>query len=560
MLRRGLLLMKNIGIIATYSDIFGQKKTKEEIIELIKGFPLLSTFILLSQISTDSFNENELKKYYKDISLKIIEKGLHNKTIQDSVSKKINENFLEKIEIVQKNVAFSPQSVLNLWKWILAYGNKENSVFIQDKELAVSGLIHLSMMTNDYLYYRKRSNEDLYAELFSNMVFNHQENAFSSLSRTFIIYTQIAEDRNLFNNDYLDFIGDFYKRFGYTIKEYVSVIFGLYALFINPKALGERWLQNTDQVFAISKLNEISKEIISSLTVDIDTISDWSIEQIDFSWNFQKFREKPLLMVNDKEFLPFSLKLLQEQLYIGLFHKVRHIYPENDTRFLSFYGKPFEKYTQILMKESIERTKLNYEFIPEFRYKKTKDSPDIMIRLGDKLLAIEVKNYRLLLPSITEGNIDTISSDINRMVVKPLKQVFDRIQELISHDHESILGVNEIYLMVVTQGHFPTLAPYEQRINQELQSYYNNSIKGYYHLDIEEFEMLCQLVERRRPIFKVLDNKNKNKLIPFKNFLRDNTYHIKKSFFLDVQFNRAIQEMESILFNTKQTPEDMVEL
>ncbi|MBN9653624.1 hypothetical protein J0K78_05030 [Halobacillus sp. GSS1] len=540
--------MKYVGILSTYSHIFGEKKRKEDIVRLIQEMPSLTSFVLLSQISTDNYNENELKHKLKNLYLNKLHEIIEREKNPSMISIKSRNKLIKNIEKLDETVTFPPQSILNLWKWFLVYGRKDKlKSAITDTNIAA--LVNLSLMTNDYLYLGNKSKESLYAEVFSNYVFNHEENPLNTISRTFAIYTVIANDLSNSKN-YLDVNNDFVIKYGYSIKEHIAVIFGLIAIFMSPKVLGEQWIQNIESTFSKSHLHETSKEIVSSLIVNIDEASKWASQNIDTPWNFQKFREKPLLLVNKNEYLPFSQKLLKEQLFSGLFHKVRHVYPLEDRSFLDFYGKPFEKYTEILMDNAIKHTQLPYLIIPEFRYKKTKDSPDLMIRLGNKLLAIEVKSYRLRLPSITDGDVHSINKDIKKMVISPLKQVHDRINELLEDNHKNLEGVTDIYFMVVTQGHFPTIAFFEDKIHDQLESHFNIKPKGHYHLDIEEFEMLCHLMERRRPIFRVLENKNKskNKFLSFKNFLMDNNYHIRKNKFLDEMFLSSTKEIEDILF------------
>lgn len=546
-------MFKHMGILASYSELIGHKKSKQEIKELVNQMPLLSSYISLSQLSTEVYDEKEFRNYFREMCLNFINEGFKNEPPPNIVSNQVYEALLQKLDSLKNTVVFSSQSILNIWKWLLAYGNKEKLDQLQEARLNIPSLCYLSLMTNDYLFTFNNDIEKIYAELFSNLVFNHHTSVNNDISRTFLIYSQIAQDKSLFNNDFLDINNDFHNKYGYTIKQYLAVVFGLIASFLKPNVLGANWIKDIDEIYSISNLKDIAKEIISSLTIDINSISTWSKNEIDSFWNFQKFREKPLLMVNDKQFLPFSLRLLEDQLFSGLFHKVRHVYPKENKDFLAFYGKPFEKYTQLLLSESLKQTSLPYEIVPEFRYRKTKDSPDIMLRLGNKLLAIEVKSYRLLLPSIIEANLDTINSDTNKMIIKPLKQVHNRVQELMEDQHKSVKGVDEIYFIVVTQGHYPTFKPYEEKIDQELKASFKLPVRGYYHLDIEEFEMLCHLIERKRPIFKVLNNKNKlqNKYSSFKTFLIDNKYHVRKNKLLDSQFDSAIEEINSILFGEK---------
>lgn len=455
-------------------------------------------------------------------------------------------------DVVENSYLFPQQSILNLWKWLLSYGDEKKLQLRQENNGSIRALCYLSLATNDYLtHHIEESEENLYAELFSNAVFNNKENPFNTLARTMLIYTEIAKNKDLYHDkEFLDINKDFYDKNGYEIKEHIGIIFGLIASFLKPKELGARWLQNSDNLFGNMKYCEQAKGVVDSLTTDFESISKWAKRELNSPWNFIEFRKTPLLRISENDFLPFSLNLLYEQLFTGLFHQVRHVYSDTDRRFLTFYGKPFERYTQKLAKESISHTKLPYILLPEFRYLKTKDSPDIMISLNNKMLAIEVKSYRLTLPSMTEANKEAIKKDMIKMIIKPLKQLHDRIKELKKINHDSVKGIEEFYLMVVTQGNFPTIFAYEEEIEKELSNHFEIPIKAYYHLDIEEYEMLCQLLERKKPIFKMLDNKNveQNRQLSFKTFLYDNSYYVKKNSILKEKFDSIINELGTMWF------------
>lgn len=551
-------MLKHVKVIATNKEILGSKKPKKEIQELIFRLPLLSMFVLLSQISSNEIDEDVLKIEFKETYVGILDKLFRDNPPPKMVSERVYSNLLDKFnKTIENNALFPQQSILQLWKWILAYGDPNKINLYQENNL--TQICYLSLLVNDHLDHHDQpnqrvSNEQLYAYLFSNTVFNNEDNLFTTIARTIMIYSDIAKNKDLFNKkEFLDINEDFYKANGYSLKEYIAVIFSLIVVFLKPKELGANWTQNKDEMLSHTKLAPLAREIIDSLVIDFETISNWAKEEVDSIWNFTEFRKKPLLLLEDNQFLPFSLKLLNEQLFNGLFHKVRHIYPDNDTRFLSFFGKPFEKYAQILLKESITQTKVPYEFIPEFTYGKTgvKHSPDIMLRLNNKLLAIEVKSYRVSLSSAAEANVDSIKKDTNKMIIASLKQVHDRVKELRNLGHESLKGINEIYLMVVNQGHFPTLKPYEDIIEKTLSSHFSVPIKDYYHLDIEEFEMLCMLIERKRPIFNVLDNKSakQNRYLPFKVFINENSYHLNKNTIHKNQFVTIIDEIGNMLFD-----------
>lgn len=75
-------------------------------------------------------------------------------------------------------------------------------------------------------------------------------------------------------------------------------------------------------------------------------------------------------------------------------------------------------------------------------------------------------------------------------------------------------------------------------------------IKGYYHVDIEEFESICQVIERRRQIFRVLDKKYRieNRYQSFKTFFICIGYHLKRSRIFSERFDQYIDEIGALFF------------
>lgn len=462
--------------------------------------PLSTMFTVLSQLSNNEINQ----RYIMEEFISLLRKHKFSES-------KINE--------LNKRVIFSPQGLLHLWKWLFAYGDESRLNFEVDVELGLKTLIYHCLITSDHLYLK---DIDLKYQMVSNASFNLQEDVGASIARTAYIYFILAQDKTLYEKkEFIDINSDFETKYGYTIKEYLAILFGFIAVFMKRGDIGQNWVKNIDLIFSDTKLANKATTIISPLIINFHEAKNWSINTLDSTWDFSLFKQKPLFIIDNKNIMPISLKVLYEQVFIGLFHKIRQCYDENDKRFLSFFGRPFEKYIERVTANSISLSKLPFVIIPEFNYGKdsSKRSPDMMVRLGDKLLAVEAKSHRMTIRSQIEMNPDGIERDINKMIIKPIKQVHDKVKELMENKHSQLVGVKEVYLMVVNLGDFPSLPPIEAQIAENLKKYFKIPIKSYFHLSVEEYEMLCYLSEKKQ-IFKVLDNKSR--LAPdldFKNFL-----------------------------------------
>lgn len=101
--------MKFVGTYATYSDIFGYKMTKEDIITFIKTLPLAGILNILSQLSHIPIDDKYIRKDFLDYAESL---GIDRTFIKNRLDDRI---------------LYSEQGLLSLWKWLMAYGD-ENKI------------------------------------------------------------------------------------------------------------------------------------------------------------------------------------------------------------------------------------------------------------------------------------------------------------------------------------------------------------------------------------------------------------------------------------------------
>lgn len=106
--------------------------------------------------------------------------------------------------------------------------------------------------------------------------------------------------------------------------------------------------------------------------------------------------------------------------------------------------------------------------------------------------------------------------------------------------------------MIVNMGSIPTLQPFEVKINERLRADCKIPFKFYYHLDIEEYELMCYQIGRKNshPIFRLLDNKaSLFPYNPFKNFIAGSHLPSKRLDAFQKIFVNRIDEITSTLFS-----------
>lgn len=450
---------------------------------------------------------------------------------------------------------YSPQGLLSLWKWLLAYGDKNKLPEYINIDKGIFEVIYLCLIVSDYLY--EKDPENIKYEMVRNKAFNKEEDILASIARSKHIYIDLARNKDLYiPEEYVDFNLKFKDTYGYSLEEHFSIIVGIMASFHKKEDFIEgNWTSNFTKYFSTTKLTRISFNIVDSLTAEFDELTDWSKENIDNPWSFIKFRKKPLFKIDKNTVLPISNKLFKEQLFEGVFHKIRACYPDEDLKFNSFFGRPYEKYIEILMEKAKNSSGQNkYELIKEFEYDKDKKrSPDVMLKLGDQLLVIEAKSKRLTLNALEGNDHDSIEKAQEDLVLSPIKQAHDRIVEILDSNKKSVFqDIKSYYIAVVNIKDFPTLPPVEKEIKDKLEQHFQIPIKGFFHMDIEEYEMLCHLISRKtkRPIFSILDNRfYKYPGIPFSNFLDVSSLPMKRAEFIDEKGKEFLEIMKEKLFN-----------
>ncbi|WKL00884.1 nuclease-related domain-containing protein [Paenibacillus amylolyticus] len=319
--------------------------------------------------------------------------------------------------------------------------------------------------------------DEILYEMFSNLNFNSHEDIASALARACVIYDEIAKNKeNFIPREYMDINAAFQEKYNYSITEYLACIFSIFSSFNAAKNDMSKSAARDLNFFGQFVKHVKIDRILDELSVDIQEAKRWAAENIENSWNYQLFKEKPLIKLDNGFYLPFSVNLLRQQMFSQLFFKIRECFPKDNEQIISFIGRCFEKYVEIITEEAVSLSNIDYKAIPEFTFGHNK-SPDYMLRLGKKLLAVEVKNRRLKLDSIINKNHETIHSDMGNMIESPILQLSRCIKKLIEKNHPSVEGIEEIYLAVVTQGSIATLPNFMKDIEDNVFGKSRNSSK-----------------------------------------------------------------------------------
>lgn len=526
----------------------------------MKLIDMVKKYLTYQVLTGRKYERSELVSYIKTLPVKhligiITQLGAFPEKIDDPVIRAGFISFLKtkilmilpsetEVDIrLSEYVLYTPQGLLNVCKWLFAYGDFDKEEPNISVEKGIIQVLYLCIIVSDFMgnYAIEKPVKPLILpeqvlheirlkrlpyEVLRNIVFNRTEDVASAISRTLFITTNIFQNESLFApNEFVDGNTNFERYYKYTVLDYISVLFVLFILSQNDNRIIKlNNFSNIEQIFQHTSLFSTATIIARELTLPVKEAKKWALNTLNETWDVSLLAQKPLLTFDGTNYIPLLPRMFTQDIFIKLKIKFENSFEKGKKRrkFTDFWGRPFEKYVEWLAKEVCNGC--TCEFIPEFEYS-GKRSPDVILRLNDKIIAVEAKARYLRTESIFTNSISKVDEDINRMVIEPLKQVHDRINELRQLNKKDLQNVNEIFLVSVTMGEFPVVPKLEERIKTELDTYFKMSVKGYAHVSIEEYELLCGLIERGENIFDIMSKYSiENRQMGFRDFLITNGF------------------------------------
>lgn len=312
--------------------------------------------------------------------------------------------------------------------------------------------------------------------------------------------------------NYFDLNRLFFDKYGYSLLEYFIVLSSIFNVYLtsNPEDLSTAWLIDTYSYFKYVKLDNV--ETITSDFLGNDENRDiWLDETLNNRWDESCFFNHPLILLRDRFLLSYTESSLKAQFYSSLFFKVQTCFKSN-LDFNNYNGRVLEIYLDTILKSIMATTQKKYKYIQEFKYKKNQfHSPDIMLKLGQSILVVEVKNRKVSYEGYANGDDKALIESYENLMIKPLQQAIKRTTEIVEGNyHEEIKIDMKYYIMSVTYDTFPLLFS-EHKRRKMIKEESALNIGGLYNASIEEFEILLEYIFRKnsKNIFKFLDRLNK---------------------------------------------------
>jgi hypothetical protein len=366
---------------------------------------------------------------------------------------------------------------------------------------------------------------DLLAYFIQNGAFYARENLLGTFSRTFAIFVRLARE---FASEPWAMPLDAWisERFPLSLDEQLAVGFALFSLAgaANPDA-------DATARSVIGLPNGLAQTAFVDRHEEIRTV--FGVERFAFKTLLRSagrtlgecardatpFMQAPFLRLSNGNLLLWSPRCLAVWLSDGVYYRLLDIASaktnkKNNTleRYTSFVGRLLEQWAVRLASAAFsgDRPPGAGRVHGEIAYGKGLGSrtPDVLIDLGEDLVAIEVRSGYLRRESRTGPDPDAVMRDIDRLVIRKVEQLGRRIHDIVSGaapipdvDQQMIRRVGPILVTAnITQPE--VLHDYIQR---NLPATFEDArVQTLVLMDPEDLEALMALAEAGASIIPIL--------------------------------------------------------
>ncbi|WP_152056670.1 hypothetical protein [Aliarcobacter butzleri] len=466
----------NIKVILSYDTIFKDNKTLNR---LLKNNIKINHLILLSCLSYH--DQEEISHKIKNWSSSHIKEVIMNK---------------EKIE---DYYFFSRHHKLLLLKNLLIHLMPQIKLNAINKDFKF--LVKLILKVHDF----EVENDNARHSISIASLYYYKDNYLHQFIRTNYIFLQ--------NNKLNVYKEIFNKIYNIKLEDYLFVILNIISFYEERKIFLEGNLDKLDikyWYFDLEKIDEnyfnLFKNVLDLISFTIIEGKNFSNETIDDFHNFDLFRNKPFIKLDEYKYIPIDGTYIKDLLFNNLYYKTLDLLDEKTKlNFMGDFGYEFEKYSSSLI-EFVSIKKISYEYISEFTFKyKTNNlkSPDAMLydKENNVLLFIEVKSSRYL-NSIYEYN--TINDSQYKLKIKPWKQLYESVEKIYTIKEKDIIKdetknkqikdlINKnptLMFLVVSMNDIPISADI-----YEIKDLTGKDIsKAFFSMNIEAFEEFCNII------------------------------------------------------------------
>lgn len=265
---------------------------------------------------------------------------------------------------------YDTSNILYTLKWVIAYGKSSNHSRKSSRYLLIE-VILLVLKTADHMFDEKNSEtpEEIYTKL---VLFNREADFDRSLIRYKAIFENIARVEKTYNGKQYDIHTIFEEKYGYSMKQLVSVIFTTTHKILKGVTQAElhdykNHCINLDVFFDKLSVNkDTARKIVEDLSITPEALKDLARKSLNNAFDNEYLITYPFLKVDNKVVI-VSKEILNNTIYNGLFFKVLDCFEDRNS-FFGYFGNLFEIYASTILREACISSKVGYEYIDEFKY------------------------------------------------------------------------------------------------------------------------------------------------------------------------------------------------
>lgn len=514
------LSSENFETLLTYSDFYGCDCNLSEFYQSLSKVNLHKAISITCELI--AYRNKKINYTIFNSLLSIpMECGLKIKLLDLNVS-----NYAKDPRINRHKHIVSLQMLLLFLKHLIVYGDPKT---LNDRNYDISfddykEIIDLQLqMISLYDSFFENMNEQEQAHfVYANYHINYEKCVANSVIRNYYMFETLAGDPENFDEEirgeWRDYINDFANKYGFSIMEYIAIMFYELIPFYNDStslAYTSVW-RNVETIYSKTKLHQQSKKIINLLSSSIEKLYDWANSSLQQPWDFRSFYSFPFIKAGN-EHIAVSDLTSRNALSENLYWLIRGCYEEGDSRCMAFYGRLHEKYVQVLTENALS-TNTTLDYIEEFACKSGNKSSDAYIKNGTDLIIVECKGFSVLADTISKG--EKIEANYEKLFVKPILQADKRFNEIVENDG-LFTDITQTYIISVTMDNVNAVPAYYKEIYKVIDSKKESPLTKYvYNLNVEEYEQLMYYAENNFDIISILkDYFESQTLLPFTMYL-----------------------------------------
>ncbi|MED3575977.1 hypothetical protein [Cytobacillus praedii] len=523
-------LHKHMRAYLTYSQLTGQKASKEEIIKEIQSIHLDDALLILAKFTivdeqSKSFIFKELKSELKDK------------------------------QMAEYTDLFDLSNILYSIKWFLAYGTR-NPFFNYAKPYPNYIHILLTILKiSDYMVGIIDSSSDAEDLVIKSSLLLRSGEIDKAIIRQYVMFEKLALDKQFFEkNEYIDIQKCFKDTFGYTISQYISTLFSLNlptVYKLNWQSFNKSasdWGISRHDYFSKVGIKAISNQILGDLSVVPQTHQKWALKTINNPYDYEELLSQPIFSYNNKLY-PFSPAHINATIFDGLCFKLNICCSQKGKSFFPFFGRLFEKYISLVLGKAVDIAKISgYQYIPEFKYgKEHTDSSDSYVQIGSTLVIFEGKGGRIRKETKVKADPKYALEDFKKYVIKPILQANKSYTNILEKYPEKFKGIKKVIIISVSLQSFPKVPKFHKLLfEKDFKKHLHPHVKTVDYIGLSDLELFALIINKENvtlPRF-ILAKQMFNDYIPYSNYYYEKFGVIKRTHYLDEVLKEAHNQIK----------------